>query len=234
MNKIVVWDLFGGTQNSIYNCLKENNNYIVYTFDLTTETRNEHYKVDITNNKSFNKLIQDNNIPMPNIITASPPCDSFSIALNPKIWLAGDTSLVMKTKVFWSSQIGPYRQYLKWDKQLNKALAGSACITATINIIERYKPKCWYIENPKTSLLWKYLFLNLGVSYGYNNIAVYGCYGYPTPKPTKFYSNVELHLKQHNVKTKINFGNVDYKQRSSIPNDLLTEIFQKFKDHNEQ
>ena len=136
----------------------------------------------------------------------------------------------MKTKQHWTSQIGPYRQYLKWDKQLTKALAGAECITAAKNIIEIYKPKTWYIENPRTSLLWKYLQLNL--LFGMDpslfwNSCVYSAYGYPSPKPTMFLSNVDLKLDNTRTKTAINFGTVDYKMRSSIPEKLLKEIFFK-------
>ena len=33
--KIVVWDLFGGGQNSVYEALKDNSVYDIYTFDVT-------------------------------------------------------------------------------------------------------------------------------------------------------------------------------------------------------
>jgi hypothetical protein len=42
-----------------------------------------------------------------------------------------------------------------------------------------------------------------------------------------FLSNVDLKLDNTRTKTAINFGTVDYKMRSSIPEKLLKEIFFK-------
>jgi hypothetical protein len=84
MKKIIVWDLFGGGQNSVFSSLKEKHltkKYEVYTFDITPSTRKHHYKVD---------LAQDNicevfkKYPKPDIITSSTLCQSFSCILNMK------------------------------------------------------------------------------------------------------------------------------------------------------
>jgi hypothetical protein len=71
--KIIIWDLFGGTQNSIYNCLKDDDNYVVITFDSTESTRPNHHTIDLTNLPLFKKYIKKHKIPKPTTITASPP-----------------------------------------------------------------------------------------------------------------------------------------------------------------
>lgn len=92
--KIIVWDLFGGGQNSVYNTLKEFNlldTYEVYTFDITTPTRKHHYILDLSVDNVIEHLKQ---FPTPDIITASPLCQSFSCVLN----MLGGGDLLLKIK----------------------------------------------------------------------------------------------------------------------------------------
>ncbi|MGL4768986.1 MAG: hypothetical protein ACRCW6_02000 [Mycoplasmoidaceae bacterium] len=45
---MIVWDLFGDGQNSIYKALNNNRNYKIYTFDITTPTRKLYLKIDLS------------------------------------------------------------------------------------------------------------------------------------------------------------------------------------------
>ena len=68
--KKIVWDLFDGGQNSVYNAL-DHFNYDIYTFDITEPSHEHQYQVDLS---------QDNIVdifkkyPKPDIIVASPLC----------------------------------------------------------------------------------------------------------------------------------------------------------------
>ncbi|UWV85530.1 hypothetical protein NW066_02450 [Mycoplasmopsis felis] len=51
MKKIIVWDLFGGGQNSVFNSInndpKLKEKFEVYIRDITEPTREFHYKLDL-------------------------------------------------------------------------------------------------------------------------------------------------------------------------------------------
>lgn len=75
---MIVWDLFGGGLNSVYNALKDNPQYEVWTFDITTSTRDKHIVMDLTQDNIIEAMSK---FPKPDIIVASPLCQSFSILL---------------------------------------------------------------------------------------------------------------------------------------------------------
>lgn len=202
--KIIIWDLFGGGQNSIYNSLKENQNYEIYTFDITEPSRQNHFKIDLSQ-ENIIEIIDNLNIPKPDIITSSTLCQSFSIVLNMKgggtcFWKLNDdkTKLIFRTEKEFEELKSGFTKNLKADTQLFLAKLGKNCIDNTIKIIQFYKPKYWYIENPKTSLIWKYITLNKNDFYNPNNCflneASYGKYGYLITKPTYFLSNIKMDL----------------------------------------
>ncbi|URM52991.1 C-5 cytosine-specific DNA methyltransferase [Mycoplasma sp. SG1] len=174
--KKIIWDLFGGGQNSVYNSLKKYNllsMYEVYTFDITKPTRKHHYKIDLS---------QDNiveifkNFPAPDIIVASPLCQSFSCVLNMK---GGGTTfwkydkelnkIVLRSVEEFEKLKSGFTRRLKAETQLFLAKLGQKCINNTIELIKKYKPKFWYIENPKNSLIWKYITLNKKDFWDLNN-----------------------------------------------------------------
>ena len=64
----------------------------------------------------------------PDVIHASPPCTSFSVASIGHHWTGGKGAYIPKT---------------------NGALVGLALMHRTLEIIEACKPKVWFIENPR-------------------------------------------------------------------------------------
>jgi site-specific DNA-cytosine methylase len=66
-----------GGQNSVYEALKNNKDYKVYTFDITKPTREHHYDHDLS--EPIKDLIKYfDKFPKPDVIVASPLCQSFS------------------------------------------------------------------------------------------------------------------------------------------------------------
>ena len=103
----------------------------------------------------------------------------------------------------------------------------------TIEIIKRYKPMYFVIENPASGRLWKYIDEVIGFKLPYLNLTRYNNYDYPLQKPTKFASNLYLGLKNDIIKQEIEWGNFSksYNERSNIPQKLVIEIFTKiYKD----
>ncbi|WP_232840945.1 class I SAM-dependent methyltransferase [Mycoplasma tauri] len=211
--KIIVWDLFGGGQNSVYKALKDNPNYEIYTFDLYPEKYHENQHIidlslDITTLKEyFSKF------PKPDIIAASPLCQSFSSILSLKgggtcFWEYQDnskTALKERSIDDFNNLKNGFTRNFDANKQLFIKRLGENCINNTIDIIKEFKPKYWYIENPKGSLMWKFIQYNRKDFYKADfifNKTYYGEYGYLQAKPTIFLSNVYLNLKnKNNLKT---------------------------------
>lgn len=125
----------------------------------------------------------------------------------------------------------PYKHYP--DKTLYTRIDGELCAFNTTQIIKRYKPKAWIMENPQSSRIWDYLEIYHNFS-GYRNIAHYGAYNASFPKkPTCFLSNYELDLKKmgKGQRAKVAFKKSEgqrevsrnYNVRSDIPDELIVD-----------
>ena len=199
MKKFIIWDLFGGGQNSVYHTVQEFNlPFDVFTFDITEPQHNNQFKMD---------LAQDNLIecfkpyPKPDIIVASPLCQSFSSALAVKGGRVGwevlsNKSIRMRSldEIKECLKRNPYMKNWKSEVMLERAKLGKKCVENTLMIIEYFKPKYWYIENPRNSLMWNYIKYNYKFI-GNDNLADYSAYGFLAKKPTNFFSNINLNLK---------------------------------------
>ncbi|WP_406618112.1 C5 methylase (MAV1virus-like) protein [Mycoplasmopsis lipophila] len=208
--KYIVWDLFGGGQNSVFNTIKEfdlEEYFEIYTFDVTEPIRKNHIKIDLSQDNIIDKM---KNFPHPDIIVASPLCQSFSCVLNMKgggtcFWKYEDetkTSLTERTLEEFEKLKGGFTKNLNGEVQLFIKRLGQRCIDNTIKLIEFYKPKYWYIENPKHSLMWKYIKYNKSYFFEKNlflNEASLGKYGFLTSKPTIFLSNIKMNLEKGKI-----------------------------------
>lgn len=117
-----------------------------------------------------------------------------------------------------------------YDRQFIKRINGELCTFNLIQIIKRYNPKYYIIENPLSSKIWDYINDVIGFEIPYDNSTRYGNYDdYPVSKPTKFKSNIDLGLLNENTKNKMKFTewSNDYNERSNIPLSLVKAIFDK-------
>jgi len=103
------------------------------------------------------------------VIWASPECRTFSIASGGKHRLKND---IMGFN--------------------NDALEGNRMIDAMLKILDYYKPKRWYVENPRGLLQYYPPMKVLGEPL----LTWYGNYDWTSPKPTHIWSNVELWEKE--------------------------------------
>ena len=203
---MIVWDLFGGGQNSVWKALQETTlEDSIYTFDITPKQHENQHYIDLA--KEPQELIEwFKQFPKPNLITASPLCQSFSIILSMRGggtagWkINGDGSISLRTKEDFELNKHGFTKNIKYEKANFIAKLGERCLLNTIRLIEYFQPKYWYIENPGTSLMWRYTKHNLGLKNVFYNFARYGAYGYPINKYTCFLSNVELDLKKDYLK----------------------------------
>lgn len=130
-----------------------------------------------------------------------------------------------------------YDKYqFKPDKSLMTRVNGEMCAFNTIEIIKRYNPKYYVIENPAHGRLWEYIDKILGFEIPFDNLTYYNNYDYPIKKPTKFKSNIDLKLKKELIENEVEFRKLDrkggaYNQRSNIPGRLVEDIFTKILTH---
>ena len=114
-------------------------------------------------------------------------------------------------------------------RQFMKRVNGELCAFNTVEIIKRYDPLFFIIENPASGRLWKYIEDVMGFRLPYLNLTRYNNYDYPLQKPTKFASNIDLGLKNDIIKQDIEWCHFSksYNERSNIPQKLVIEIFEK-------
>lgn len=117
----------------------------------------------------------------------------------------------------------------QYDRQFMKRVNGELCAFNTIEIIKRYNPKYFIIENPASGRLWKYVEDVMGFKLPYLNITRYNNYDYPLQKPTKFASNIDLKLKNDIIKQNVEWKHFlkSYNERSNIPQKLVKTIFKE-------
>lgn len=111
-----------------------------------------------------------------------------------------------------------------------KRINGELCVFNTVEIIKRYKPKYWIIENPAHGRIWQYIERVLGFEIPFENHTRYNNYDdYPISKPTRFSGNIELNLKNVKKSNDIKFQDwtKSYNERSNVPQSLVCEIFEK-------
>ncbi|ENY53629.1 C-5 cytosine-specific DNA methyltransferase [Metamycoplasma alkalescens 14918] len=174
--ELVVWLLFDDASCSYKNTILNNQelfksfqNIKVYgfgmnSFEQTKQIKNnivyEYKQIDLSlTNKDLISTLAT--LPNPDIILASPPCESFSIAdnicrmsqdysntnwivLNRKWYQTRAKDLTIQNRV---------RDFVKKEKN---RLNGESTAGACVHIIETFQPKYWVIENPRTSKLWDF------------------------------------------------------------------------------
>lgn len=225
---MVVWSLFDDNAMSYHEALKDYEwvqNYSVGILEHK-EVKN-YYKIDLS---VFNdKLIKElSKLPKPDLILASPPCESWSYAMLIKNYryITQDNIKITNYKEFMNEN---EHLHFKQDffKRQRTRLLGESCALGIVEIIRFFRPKFWVIENPRTSKIWDY-FQNFLDFQGIKNFANYNDWDNTySKKPTCFYSNIDLGIKLGNVKSSIKWSSVSgYKNRSAIPKELIKYILE--------
>lgn len=242
---MVVWALFDSGNGCYTQAAMQCNAIEIYPIGVDIEGKNDNFiNLDLAdysrmfgNNKLFNTL---DSLPKPDLIIASPPCESWSVAS--AMW-GGNASWKQETgainkelsKFTIRNSVDydlPHVQF-KYDRSFLNRINGELCIYNTIEIIKRYKPKVFIIENPFSSRIWHYINDILNFKFNYDNPTYYCNYDYPLKKPTKFKSNINLNLRYENQKGSVKFGDFSksYNERSNIPIELIKDIYSQVMKH---
>ena len=241
-SKVVVWALFDSGNGCYYQVSKEFEEIEIYSVGLDIENKNSHFincdlgRLHLFGENEVYKTLDK--LPRPDLIIASPPCESWSqasaMANGNACWKREEGDCFFRPRVPFSNfTIRDYKDYSKYQydpvKQFSKRINGELCTFNLVQIIKKYQPKYYIIENPATSRIWEYIEKILGFEIPYDNFTRYNNYdNYPTQKPTKFKGNIELNLKKDKKANKIPFNNLNgYNNRSNIPISLVKEIFRK-------
>ena len=255
-----VWNMFGGLNNSVRIAIndilnpdgKDNEKlYDILTFDILEKDKHGNTNIVLDLTQDFEKLkVILSKFPKPDIITGSPMCNAFSQARrlpngNHCFVKDDNGTMLLRTKESLLYEDGRNKRngITNYDKMVVTRTNGMKAITNLIRIIEYFKPKYFYIENPKNSMMWDYIRQTLtsstfNIDDLYLNSTYYGNYGSVYVKPTTFLSNINLELNT-NTKRKLMFNNtvgvsidnISKKDRSDIPTKLLQAIFKKFEEH---
>ena len=191
--KRVIWSLFD-SETAITQKLN-NNQYEVYSIGLPSSSAmtDNFIKIDLSKKSCLKKLEK---LPKPNIIFASPPCET---------WV----NLSVGNVRFYSRNHNEYNLYWQRNfkpndftkKQRERRLLGQKTAFYTAKTIQKFKPEFWVIENGASSLIFKYLFKFHNLS-GYKNLTRYNNYCDSfSEKVTVFYSNLKMNLKKKKIKS---------------------------------
>lgn len=228
MNKLTVWALFD-SGNGCYKQAQGDNDVISIGLNEHEKTSAEFISMDLS--QDVKAIIKElSKLPRPDLIIASPPCESWSNASA----ISGGNACWRQTLKDPEFNIrkrsdfdGLHKFKPKFYPSLRKRLAGEILTVNTVMIIEHFKPKFWVIENPYSSRIWQYMGAYLGFN-GIKNKAHYNNYDASFPKkPTCFMSNIDLYLRHDDIKTGTAWRDrtKNYNLRSNIPIPLVADIF---------
>ncbi len=149
-NKMKILELFSGTES--FSKVARERGHETFTVD-----NDKQFKPDL--GIDILELTPNMITFKPDVIWASPPCTTFSVA-------------------------SIYRYWLDSYPKNHKTFIGLAIISKTIELIKELKPKFWFIENPRGMLRKQRLMEGLK-----RNTVTYCQYGATTQKPTDIWNN---------------------------------------------
>lgn len=244
IERIIVWSLFDSGNGSYAKVASDFSQLENYSIGVDRENKNNHfinynladYSCLFGEDDLFTTL---DKLPKPDVILASPPCESWSVASAMRggnaCWKqeTGDALFEPQQPLsrFTIRNFDDYKDYqFKPIKSQLTRINGELTIINTIRIIKRYEPAVYVIENPAYGRIWEYIDEILGHKIEYDNLTYYNNYNdYIVRKPTKLGSNIDFNLKKEVIPNEIDFRDTgwNYNERSNIPQELVRDILNK-------
>ena len=237
----IIWALYDDAQSSYKKAISKffkDKNLQVHSIginDVHFPKSNKYFyhRIDLSLN-NFNLIKELNKLPKPDVILASPPCESWSGAdCAGKMTRSIDSKgnwVVMNSKYYeqYNKTCHPVKRRYFINKERTR-LIGESTIGGTIEIIQHFKPRVWVIENPKTSKTWEFQKHHWNFD-GILNDTYYSSYNSEfSLKPTIFKSNIKMQLKKskNQLRNKNHMALGNYSKRSSIPEELIKDIIEQ-------
>lgn len=233
MEKLTMWALFDCATGSWSKYIdKEKFNVINIGIDDNASNYDDFVEVNLAELSFYSDFIAKlKGLPHPDIIVASPPCETWSLASNMEkvgskyakgnnylYYFNEPTSFFQTNLSFFQIRKKPQEKHpIQRNNIRHNELRIKGELTAinTINIIKEFNPKIWMIENPKISLIFDY-FENVLEFQGKRNNLYYSHFDENySLKPTCFYSNFKFCVDKKYRKSKV--------KRYGLPHDKLTE-----------
>lgn len=230
MQRKTIWSLFD-SETAITQKLNSDE-YIVYSIGLPSSSAitDNFIKIDLSRKSCLKKLEK---LPTPDIIFASPPCESW-VDVN-----IGNVRFYERNynehNLYWQRNFKP-NNYATHHRKLR--LLGQKTAYFTAEIIKKFNPGLWCIENGSSSLIFKYLYKYHNLK-GNQNKTYYSSYDNINfgRKPTTIYSNLKMNLRDDFKKSNIATTDhligskrgtkevrMDYATRSAVPIQLYHHI----------
>lgn len=218
---MVIWALFDDGNKSYSKAIGDKHQVISIGIGKAADIKLD---LRLSNPDLFKTL---DKLPKPDMIIASPPCESWTLAdtaghMRNGLW-------DIKNKDYYTALnarvVGGNSKRNFWQKE-NGRILGEATTGATIAILERYKPAKWWVENPATSKIWEFIEKHLCWK-GVPNKVYYSTFNENFPlKPTIFLCDrVLMGLNTTKTKAKFNLKQVTkYDTRSAIPSELIIHL----------
>lgn len=238
--KTIIWSLFD-SETAITKDLNSDK-YEVYAIGLPSSSAitDNFIKMDLSKRNCLKKLEK---LPKPDIIFASPPCES---------WVRVNIGCVVyfernynEHNLYWQKNFKPNNYD---DKHRDLRLLGQKTAYFTAKIIQKFNPKLWCIENGSSSLIFKYLYKYHNLK-GNQNKTYYSSYDNINfgRKPTTIYSNLKMNLRNDFKKSNIATADhltgskrgtkevrMDYATRSAVPIQLYHHILDIYEGNGQQ
>ena len=234
MSKKIIWSLFD-SETAITQQLNSDV-YEVYSIGLPSSSAytDNFIHIDLSRKSCLRKLQQ---LPKPDIIFASPPCET---------WVTVNIGNIIHFKRNYNEYNLYWQRNFKGndftEKHRQLRLLGQKTAYWTSEIIKKFNPSLWCIENGSSSLIFKYLYKYHGLK-GNQNKTFYSSYDNINfgRKPTTIYSNWKMNLRTDykkgskviesvslkNRKEGIKYLN-DYSERSAVPIQLYHHILNTY------
>lgn len=230
--KKVIWSLFD-SETAITQKLNSDE-YQVYSIGLPSSSAitDNFIHIDLSKKSCIRKLEK---LPKPDIIFSSPPCESWVMVSIGNVRFYDRN--FNEHNLYWQKNFKPNNFNEVFE---NRRLLGQKTAYWTAKIIQKFNPEMWCIENGSSSLIFKYLY-KYHKLIGYQNKTYYSSYDNIKfgRKPTTFYSNKKLLLKDNFVFSEVattdhlkgsNRGSkkvkYKYSERSEVPIQLYQHILE--------
>lgn len=237
---MIIWSLFD-SGNGCYSQVfseKEGVTNISIGMDKERGCSDTHLNLNLADLSGYfgksNMITELEKLPKPDVIIASPPCESWSVASamngGNACWNhTKGNSFTVREKVEYD------KVQFKQEKSFYNRVNGELTAFNLIKIINHFNPKVYIIENPAHGKIWEYIDKVIGFNIEYENLTYYNNYGFEIKKPTRFKSNIDLKLKSEKIKSNIEFRKASriggsYNVRSNIPLALIEDIYKAIKE----